>query len=467
MRLGDIFDNWLYGMLHRLQTQFWLKDKPKIISWTVSIFGVIFGQALLLSQHPLTLIYADSPTYVHYTNTILSGTSFGNYQRTLGYPLFLLPFDIGGMHYRAVVIVQIVLAIIGFIEIYGLLYNLTRNRYYPAITVALLSINLEFIQYERTILTEELSIFCAITIFYTLERYLALRKKTYLLLAIVLLGFAMILRPAFIYLPVVLAAGILVYHYFCAKLPHVWLTALLMLLFPFGCIYLQMVINYVSPIHYFGFTNVSNINNLGKILKYHMELLTTDPKYAAIKQAAAQYVASGHYQPVIFVNEYPQFRDPANALAGAYANNIIFHHLLLYLRYNLKDIILTFTTKPFLLGIANRGIYRILFYITNDGELLTYILLPFSILLFLVSFLRKRSFRHNEALMLILAISALGMVILSAVGSFNSYDRLRVPFEWAVYGVVIYSIVNTTKIYFLAKPQQFQKTKRKLGENNA
>ncbi len=432
-------------MMDWLHKQIWLKDKPKIISWGAAALGVFFGQAFLLSQSQLALSYPDTPTYVYYAQTLLHGTSIGNYQRTVGYPLFLLPFIIGGEHYKAVVIVQILLALIGFVEIYGLVYNLTQSRIYPALTVILLSLDLEYIQFERTVLTEELSIFCAITFFYMLERYLALHKKKYVAAAMVTLGFMVVVRPAFIYLPVVIAAGIVMYHYFCAKIPRAWLTAILALLVPYGCLFWQITLNYLSPIHYFGLTNVSNINNFGKILKYHMELLTTDPKYTALKRAAAAYVASGKYQPVIFVEKYPQFADPSNSFVGAYTNEIISQHKWLYARNNIRDIISAFTTKPYLLGFAHKGLEPLLYTMTNISQLTVYTLFPVIILFYLVQLIMKRTLQHRDALMLVLAVAALGMVLIAAVGSFNSYDRLRIPFEWAVYSVVIYGLAAAAK----------------------
>ncbi len=436
--------------------------KQKVYEHRVSLLilsgGTFIMQIITLIQSPFSRETPDSPSYLRLAQHIWLQHQFADLERTPGYSTLLagIMAIAGKTNFNVITIAQIILTLLTIGEIYILTYRLTGLKWFACTIATLCGTNLFFLNWERAILTECLSWWVIVTVFYMLERFIHTDRWLYLVLLTASSAFAILVRPFFIFVPLVIA---LVLLYRALRLKHLRKQALpvvLSLLVVYGIVVGDMANNKANK-GYFGLTIITNINLFGKVLEYHMEDGTANPRFHQLRIDAHKYVASGNTEPFRFTQLYPQDIGTNYSTLGAYSLEIIEHHPTSFLSKSIKDMAVTLVTRPHPYAPFSFQPFWVLGLLGLDYVelLLAYLALPF-VLVWLLITLRRQSLDKTASDKLTLfsitaIICIIGDVILAAVGSyqttlsngtsFNEFYRMRFPFDWAMIllaGIMLY-----------------------------
>jgi 4-amino-4-deoxy-L-arabinose transferase-like glycosyltransferase len=264
-----------------------------------------------------------------------------------------------------------------------------------------------------------------------LERYFRTEKAAYIVGFGVLSAVLILIRPIFIYMPAMLLLLVALWAWRIGKLTLLWrgvaasfaLTYLVVIGFQF---------HNLQRYGFFSLSDASNVNPFGKVLEYHMQLETSDPRYQHLAADANAYVQSGQSDPWEFVARFPQYNGHYYLLLGTYSEDIILHHPVEFVAKTIPDIVETldppitvyapYSARPWWVAIL-LGL--------SAAEMATYLFLPILLIVMFIWFWNapeRRSLAVICALLLLLA----GDVVTAAALDYNSFFRLRMPLDWAM-----------------------------------
>lgn len=425
--------------------------KHHAIPLSIIALSLVISQIIVLKQVPFIGSYPDSPSYLGVAANIQNHFDFGNNIRLYGYPLFLAAiFLLTHNSLNVVIFIQAVLFIATTFEIYVLVYHLTKNRWIAMSVGAFVGINVYFAQWERMIMTETLCMWVLVTMFLLLERYV--RDPSIVLLVIIafMAGFGILVRPNYIFMPVVLGITIAFLHVRLRNLRQSIVRVALLLCISYGLVGTQFIANFYSPVHFAGLSSLGSINLLGKIMEYHMELDTNDPRFNRIKADVHVYVQQGGVVPWFFLDKHPQYFANNNAIVDQYSNAIILHHPVTFLLKLPPDIFRTVYIHPFAYGQINltQNIPMKVMSWFEKQIMRIYLLLPLAIVIEYV-WITRRKFTPTTIMIMSLTLFVLGTIFFAAMGNYGqqAYDefyRLRYPADWMI--LVIYAGIASTYI---------------------
>jgi len=180
--------------------------------YTVLTYSVLIRFFVFFAYDGITY-FPDSGDYIELANLILKGDVIGYHgARTPGYSLFLALL---GNNHWLVVIVQNILGLLSLYLIYDFSKQWVSVR--MAVVVGLvLSSYLPFVFYDFAILTESLSAFLLVYLIWYLNKVDFFKKKNtysvYTVIGLLSAGLFLV-RPFFIYLPILMVAFILLTHF--------------------------------------------------------------------------------------------------------------------------------------------------------------------------------------------------------------------------------------------------------------
>ena len=277
-------------------------------------------------NHPTPEPLADTESYLLAVDRIQAHGQIVDSWRLPGYPLFILLIYtlLGHGNLAAVSNVQAGLFVLATLEIYVLTAIIWRRRRVAFLIGLLMGINIPLLSYVKPIMSESLglwlftSLALAVVVFLSSQRLLAF----WLVAVCTLMLF--FTRPEWMYLPLPLFAYLLLVAAwrgaFRRLLPHALAALILLYAILGGYVSINATQN-----HFHGATLIQNINELGKVLQYHMQD-EAPPQYAYVSRILDKYVARGTTDPYpILANEKLLLRNGA-ALAGEFSLSVIEHH---------------------------------------------------------------------------------------------------------------------------------------------
>jgi hypothetical protein len=312
------------------------------------LLGVIclLIQIVLMTHVPFVNSNGDTPSYVYQAVSFLGKGAIFNATRTPVYPLFIaLIFCMtGGYHLEAIIVVQTVLLIASVFEWYAIAYLLLKHSLLATGITALLALNVYAFVWARVLGSESLAMWLATTLFLVLALHLKYKHPSALLWFTVFGLLIVLTRPYFLYLPYVVIAALAVYHARCKQFAQIWRRLLLALLVISGGIGLWVAGN-AWMVNYSGISVVGDVNLFGKVIEYHMQDETQDPRFTQLRVDLHTFTRTDH-EPWDFLIQYPQYMAENKALLRVYTQDIVEHHPMEFVVKSLSDFALFMLAPP-------------------------------------------------------------------------------------------------------------------------
>jgi hypothetical protein len=437
------------------------------------LLAAAFGQWLVFQGGVIPIVSSDGTEYYLFAAHALPGLQgLVDPKVPPGYPLFLGAIFLAAGHDNlvAMLVIQATLFVAALVETYALLATIGIPRPVSAAVAGLLGAAPWLVQWERYVLAESLS-FCAIAtlllVFVHFLRHPAIRWA----IACGLIGATIpMTRAALVLVPGTLLLVLLLRAVLAHRLGLSRRT-LAVSAIVFGVVSYAPVAGYTVANavvnNCYCFTSIGNLNLLGKVYEYNLQLLPADPKYASL---AVEVRAAGDVDT--FVQDHPEYAAENFATPAAYARSQFLRYPRTTFRYLVRDmralLVLNIDHSvlqphpsdcskdpslpyPLVTGDAihpsdgpycttatvsvsrlgedvNRVIYGLVF--------MAYVLLPLSLALgAAVVFVQPK---RELSWMLLATAGVVALVLVTAaLTGFVAFDRLRVPVD----GVALVSVV--------------------------
>jgi len=182
---------------------------PDTLAWlgALMLLGIVVRVMLLLAYEPQQ--FPDTGTYLQAARDLVSGDfSMGLARRTPGYPLLIV---LVGEAPRALMLAQMLIGLTTAVALFGITRSLTSSNALAFAVGASYHLNLQQLFTEATLITESLSSFSIAAVMWAfllaMRRLHEGRGGPAMLVAVSLLSaFALMVRPQFLFLPLLLPA---------------------------------------------------------------------------------------------------------------------------------------------------------------------------------------------------------------------------------------------------------------------
>ncbi len=406
-------------------------------------------QAIVLAQGSNVVRYPDTTAYIIAARELLSGNFAPDVARTPGYPLFLAAIFWVTRSETLIYVVgaQAALLVIGALEIYALSYMLSGRRWIGALIASLIGGNIYYANWSRPILSEALTTWLIISVMLCFAVYARRASHGTLALLALLVIYAVFTRPQLLYLPAILLVALGV-RALRQRDSTGWRGALLRLwpaaagLMSVYALVLLYMVAFWMTYGAFTTTSVSNLSQLGMILRlhnvYNMPYTGADPQY---DQLRAQLLTVHGDNPVPLINAHPAYEQHAGRFYGAFASEVLRAHPT-YVIHGAYDAFVQTTSwdqRPSSLAPLPTAPHALL-YLSQDISL-AYACLPLLLIASLLAAWRNPGSPRATviAALMLVVVAHIGMGV---IGSFASFDRLRMPVDWAMLTVTVLAITQ-------------------------
>ncbi len=414
------------------------------------VLAVSLGsQALVLLRGGWPATFPDTNGYIVAARTLLAGSLTPNPFRTPGYPLFLAEIFwlAGGENLRYVVIAQATLLVIGALEIYALIFILTRRRWIGALIASLVGGNIYLANWSRPILSEALTTWLIISVMLCFAVYLRRTSREALALLVLLVIAAVFTRPQLVYLPAILLA-VLVARALRRRRTIGWIRALLRLwpaatgLMGVYALVLLYMLAFLNTYGAFTTTVVSNINLLGMSMKfhtiYHMPYTGAEPQYDQLRADLESYPGDDVFG---FITTHRQYGEHEGQFYGAFASEVLRAHPGYVLRGAYDAFMLTTSwNQPPNYPVRVTAAPAWLLYLSQDIGLV-YACMPLLLIASVVA-----AWRNPDSTPAVMLATLMLVIVVhvgtGAVADFAAFDRLRMPVDWAMLSVTALAIIQ-------------------------
>ena len=431
---------WVEGALQPVRQTF-TRERARAFLATHGVPLLIVALAALVPQTILHLLHPgiphspDSTEYLATADKILNSGQIADPKRTPGYPTFLaVVFSLfPPQNLWAVITVQLGLCFAAALAVYLLAYRLTARRWVAAVAAALVGLNIYMLDWAYSIRDESFSYALTVALFLIVER-LARRVTPLVVAGFVALSTLLVMtRPFYLFLPALIGVALLARAFGLRQTRRELVALGLALVMIYGLVGGYVVLNGMSN-GYYGVSYVSDANLFGKALEYRMFNKPVPAQFQPIQADARQFVAAGGHLPWTFAKKYGFSENYYHPL-GAYARFVILHDPVTYAIGTVKD-----TAR---VGLATPGedasgkgwpALNLVFKLTRALgrlELYTYLALPLALIW--LGWRVSRGGWRDPALLVValLVLAAAGSIVMTAVGSYAEFYRLRAPIDWA------------------------------------
>jgi hypothetical protein len=295
------------------------------------------------------------------------------------------------------------------------------------LVAAVLGVNIFFLAWERTVMSEEMEILAVMLAAFCFWRWLKERQSAWAAAFCLVSIMVVLIRPSFIYLPLALAAVVWLSQ------PRRWRQPLLVAAVAYAAVGgYTLANNHTYPNAYLSST--SSMNSLGKVLEYHMEGEGNPARYPALYQAAQMVQTTQTTQG--------PFRDPysidpsvlgANYIdAGRFSQEIILHHPLEYASKSVVDFAKGWNLEPLPYAPVScdcttqaNQVGWLAWVVASEAGQKAYLVTPLMLLALLL--LWRRIERKVAWALAGLGLVVLGERVTSALLGYVFIDRFRSP----------------------------------------
>lgn len=365
----------------------------------------------------------DAHMYHNYAIAIIKNGIFTDYKygmhRTLGYPLFLVPFYICfGNGTPVVLAAQIIIDLFSALILMVLLYYTTASLLGALVSFGLYGINMMMAVYPNLVYTESLFLFFFLLSILSIFLLFSNGKISTSFLAGVCIGISTIIRPVTTYLPILIIITLLVYKKINLDFKRGILLGFFLFLGFFIIVLPQQVKNYVKYDR-FTISEIQNINlylhNVATIKSYEK-----NEKIGEVREQLRKEIEKEEYT----VDETEKVMQFSSKYKSA-AINYIKKNTVKYSLFHFKGIAAMFldntegkTLDEYVFSKSNLNQPKILYFFLWVKEILIFIMVMLS-LFFIIKFKD-----YNKYLVIIFVLL---FYMVNVVGVLGWVDRLTYP----------------------------------------
>lgn len=404
---------------------------------TLSLSGValgcVIGQVAILTRRPLTFQLPDSASYIALGSRLVDQPSLANLfdaYRTPGYPalLALVGWIEGSVGGDGVVYAQAALMVLTALELYLLTFGLTSSRVAAALVTFLFASNVRLLDWERLIMTEAVTIFLVTTMLLAFWMWMRDRKVGWAFVLVAASVCAVLTRPSLLYLPICLAALVLIGD------RRRWLPVLLLGVAIYLPVMGYAIVNDRQHPHA-GLSAVGSINLLGKVLEYRMQGEGDPTRFPVLWQGITN-LPPGDADPYHILQANSDAMGVDYADAAAFSQNVIQHHPLEYVQKSAGDFLGQWLLVPYayippggLQWLAQAlAVYSLIAYAAYPA------VPPAAVALV---FLWRGLDRQVALGLTALLVAVVGAVGTNALFTYVDFARLRTPVDGLAFAAVI------------------------------
>jgi hypothetical protein len=324
--------------------------------------------------------------------------------------------------------VQALLFVLATLELYVLTALVLRRAWVAFLISVLVGANIPLLSYVKPIMSEAMALWLTVSLALAVIVFLyTLRARTLWLVTVCTL-LLFLTRPEWIYLPVPLFAYLLLVAAWRGLARRLLLHALLSLVLLYSVLGGYIYIN-AAQNHFAGLTWIENINELGKILQYHMQN-EAPPQYAGISRTLDTYINKGILDPYVVLEHNPSLSDNDAALSGAFARSIIERHPGEFLVKSVPVFFSSLTVYYDESPVVPAGPFgSSLLWLQSEFHALYKWNIFFppcaAIWLLLLCWKRTRHLRTVQAMGAVILLSLYGLIT-TTVGAYRGYDYMRI-----------------------------------------
>jgi hypothetical protein len=417
-----------------------------LIPLGIVLLAAALGVLASLLQTPRVAAFPDTYRYLAVAHRLLTTHQFTDPYRTPGYPAFLALIFLltGGEHWSAVVVAQSALIILAAVEIYVLVYRIAERRWVAALLASLAGLDLYFTAWARVLLSEALSYWMLVTLFLVFERCLRTERRGFLVALTLLSTLAILIRPQFIYLPILFIAILALRAARLRQFHRFWRPLAVSLAVTSALILAYMGAN-AREQGLFSLSKVSSIDLLGKVMELnrrdHMPLTGADPRFAPLVTDIERYRPRGDAWG--FLKAHPEYDSPSGSLYATFSLQVLAHHPLSALLGDHQDFSTTISpslTPSILVPYGQTPPWIVALMQFSRLPQLAYGPLLFLLPVYAIFAWRRPTQTSATLIFTLLAVTVLHIAV-AAAGDYESFDRLRFPVDWAMLaGVLLASI---------------------------
>jgi len=424
-----------------------MMDKPGIFGkyrFLIAAFIIfvlsLFVKLSYFNSLQKVLMFPDSYEYLSAAEKIKSLNV--EISRVPGYPVFLLATRVVFRFMKTetgIFIAQAIMSSVGAVLLLKAGFLLFKSRI-ASVSVCLIYIfHSAVFSWDFLILTESMSMFLIILLVLLFALYSYTRHRMYLLFLYMTCIVLMFTKPFYIFLPVLLS-GVLIFQSMVAKdtkdIKRVLALSIIGPAVAYSIVAAYSYVNYRQN-GYFGISNVSAINRLGKVLQYDMYSLGENEKIVSLIENEMKTNGGAKPVPAEFIkkhglddNNYSELRE--------FLNSIIKKHPLLFVK---KTVELTFTEiykEKFFIDYnkynSNSEWHQFLYdkiadvpWLNSFGFVFILLLAEISNIVFSIAKSCCFRVKKHEWPWIFVMLLCLYQLVLSIAGSHGEYHRLMAP----------------------------------------
>jgi len=407
-------------------------------------------------------IYPDSVEYLSSAQKIESFKI--DVSRVPIYPLFIQVASqilSGFSMERATVLLQMVTSSIGVVLVFLISRNLFKSTIKAFIVSIFCAVSVCLINWDFLVLTESLSIFLVLLLLLSFMMYMRKKSVVYMIMAFVISGLMMFIRPFYIAFPIMVLMAFLLYGFLESRVRQVVVTGVLAIAVIYTCLIGYMYLN-MTQNKYFGISDVSVINSLGKVLQYDMYDLGGNIK---IKELIKKDIESNNGKlpyPKVFIYEHG-FNTNNYSEISDFTKGIMLKHPYMYVsktvEYMLKGISGSTVFTDYNTQNYKANWPKSLFNAVNNLPLVNNFFVIVALILFesaaiIYQAIKKRYYNWNWIFVILIIVYQFGMAIIGADGEFA---RLVAPTYILLFLIMfkyLYWLFDIIKDYFSKNAQK-------------
>jgi len=357
---------------------------------------------------------------------------------------------------EAAVALQIFLSSLALVLLFFICKEVFSSSIKALIVVIFCNISISLINWDTYVLTESISKIIIICMLGCAIAYFGKKQIRYIFILFILCLLLIYTKPFYLFFPAVLSVLLFAFNFICNREKRAFLAVLCSLAFIYVSVFGYCLIN-KSQNGYFGISNVSVINRLGKVFQYDMYNLSSNEKIKGYIEQEYEELGGEDPIPVVFIFKYDLYKNNYKEI-NDFVDEIIKGHPFIFAYKTWKFVSEELYSEPFMADYnLSWDNYKNTwpkdwFFTFNDIEnintfALVFIIIAVETAIIIAKICRRRKFDWVWIFCILTIIYQLGMSIL---GSHGEYARLMVPVYILIFIVFFKLVFNFIQLVYEA-----------------